>query len=163
MKPHSKKMKIRLALTPGLTLLGEGADRSALLFEPMNDDDMDIPGKLGIPDYEFRVVIGGTTVDYDLEKEDVNRKKHGYSLQSAIHLLERYIFPIGGVPPHAVSDAFVENGEVRHMHMSVDDNGKVVHMVTTMRPNETVRVISFRRASRAEREKFRELTGYAEQ
>jgi uncharacterized DUF497 family protein len=46
--------------------------------------------------------------------------------------------------------------------MSIDDNGKVVHMVTTMRPNETVRVISFRRASKEERQKFFELTGYAE-
>jgi uncharacterized DUF497 family protein len=128
----------------------------------MNDDEMDIPGKLGIPDHEFRVVIGGTTVDYDLEKEDANRKKHGYSLQSAVHLLERYILPIGGAPPHAVSDAFIENDELRHMHMSVDDSGKVVLMVTTMRPAETVRVISFRRASEDEREKFRELTGYTE-
>ena len=48
------------------------------------------------------------------------------------------------------------------MHMSVDDNGKVVFMVTTMRPNETVRVISFRRASDQERAKFQVLTGYVE-
>lgn len=121
-----------------------------------------IPRKLGIPDYEFRVVFGGTTLDYDLDKEDANRKKHGYSLLSGVHLLERLVFPIGGSPPHAVSDAFVENGEVRHMHLSVDDADKVVIMVTTMRPNETVRVISFRRASEQERLKFRELTGYVE-
>ncbi len=124
---------------------------------------MDIPGKLGIPDYEFRAVIGGTTVDYDLNKEDINRKKHGYSLQSAVHLLERYVLPLGGEPPHMVSDAFKEHGEVRHMHMSVDDSGKVVHMVTTMRPDETVRVISFRRASEEERKLFRELTAYTEE
>ncbi len=46
--------------------------------------------------------------------------------------------------------------------MSVDDSGKVVLMVTTMRPAETVRVISFRRASEDERKKFWELTGYTE-
>ena len=125
-------------------------------------EDMNIPAKLGIPDHEFRVVFGGTTVDYDLDKEDANRKSHGYSLQSAVHLLECLVLPIGGTPPHMVSDAFIENGEVRHMHMSVDDSGKVVFMVTTMRPNETVRAISFRRASEQEREKFRELTGYVE-
>jgi uncharacterized DUF497 family protein len=128
----------------------------------MNDDETDIPGKLGIRDHEFRVVIGGTTVDYDPEKENVNRKKHGYSLQSAVHLFERYILPIGGAPPHVVSDAFMENDEMRQMHMSVDDSGKVVLIVTTMRPAETVRVISFRRASEDERKKFWDLTGYTE-
>ena len=60
-----------------------------------------------------------------------------------------------------ISDAFKEKGEVRHMHMSVDDCGDVVLMVTTMRPDETVRVISFRRASEEERERFRQNTGYA--
>jgi uncharacterized DUF497 family protein len=128
----------------------------------MNDDETDIPGKLGIRDHEFKVVIGGTTVDYDPEKENVNRRKHGYSLQSAVHLFERYILPIGGAPPHVVSDAFMENDEMRQMHMSVDDSGKVVLIVTTMRPAETVRVISFRRASEDERKKFWDLTGYTE-
>jgi len=123
---------------------------------------MDFHEKLGVPEYEFRVIFGGTTVDYDPEKENSNRKKHGYSLESAVHLLECIVLPIEANKPHAVSDAFQENGETRHMHMSVDDSGKVVHMVTTMRPNETVRVISFRRASEEERQKFLELTGYAE-
>ncbi len=122
---------------------------------------------MGIPDYEFRLVFGGTTVDYDLDKEESNRKKHEYSLLSAVHLLERLILPFGTTAPHATSDAFLEklkNGteEVRHMHLSIDDSGKVVFMVTTMRPDEIVRVISFRRASEQERAKFRELTGYVE-
>lgn len=123
---------------------------------------MDFHEMLGIPEYEFRVILGGTTVGYDLAKEEINRKKHGYSLVSAVHLLERLILPLGIVQPHAVSDSFKENGEIRHMHMSVDDSGKVVHMVSTMRPNETCRVISFRRASEEERYKFTELTGYIE-
>ena len=53
--------------------------------------------------------------------------------------------------------------EVRHMHLSVDDSGKVVFMATTIQPDETVRVVSSRRASQQEREIFRELTGYVEQ
>ena len=125
-------------------------------------ENTNIPGKLGIPDYEFRVVFGGTTLDYDWDKEEANRKKHGYSLLSGVHLLERLLLPTGGSPPHAVSDAFVENGETRHMHLSVDDADKVVLMVTTMRSNEAVRVISFRGASEQERSKFQELTGYVE-
>jgi uncharacterized DUF497 family protein len=122
---------------------------------------MSIPMKLGIQDYEFRVVIGRTKIDYDQDKEDANRENHGYSLESAVHLLERFVLPLGNQPPYVVSDAFMENEEIRHMHMSVDDCGDVVLMVTTMRSDETVRVISFRRAHKGERQQFQELTGYA--
>jgi uncharacterized DUF497 family protein len=123
---------------------------------------MDILGKLGVQEYEFRLVFGRTRIDYDPQKEDLNRRKHGYSLESAVHLLERLMLPLGNQAPHVVSDAFMEHDEARHMHMSVDDDGKVVFMVTTMRENEMVRVISIRRADAAEREKFRDLTGYIE-
>lgn len=129
---------------------------------------MDIPAKLGIPNYEFRLVFGRTKIDYDPDKEDINRKKHGYSLESAVHLLERLLLepitlPLCKQTPYAITDAFEENGEVRHNHMSIDDCGYVVLMVTTMRPGETVRVISFHRVyEEDEREKFRKLTGYVE-
>jgi uncharacterized DUF497 family protein len=117
---------------------------------------MDIPNRLGIPDYEFRVVFGRTKIDYDISKEELNRKKHGYSLESAVHLLRRIILPLGGEPPHIVSDAFIENGEVRHNHLTLDDSGEVVLMVTTMRPDETVRIISFRRANKNEIKTYQE-------
>ena len=91
-----------------------------------------------------------------------NRVKHGYSLQSAASLLERYIFPTGSKDPFATSDGYLERGEVRHMHMSIDDSGKVVLMVTTMRPDEIVRILSFRRADTNERDKFFQLTGFRE-
>ena len=122
----------------------------------------DVPAKLGIPEWEFRVVFGSTKIDYDSTKEDVNRAKHGYSLASAVQQLERMVLPLGDPSPCMTSDAFIEGDEVRHMHMGVDDRGKVIQMVTTMRPNETVRIISFRRASLEERECFRTITGYVE-
>lgn len=122
---------------------------------------MDIPDKLRIPSYEFRLVFGRTRIDYDRDKEASNRREHGCSLESAVHLLERLLLPIGENAPYAVSDPFTKNGEVRHMHMSVDDADEVVFMVTTMREDETVRVISFRRAHETERKRFRELTGYS--
>ncbi len=122
----------------------------------------DIPNKLGIPDWEFRVIIGTTKIDYDPDKEQLNRKKHGYSLESAIEQLEYLIFPVGKPRPYMVSDGFEEGGEVRHMHMGIDDTGMVVLFVTTMRLNETVRIISYRRASSEDRETFFQHTGYRE-
>ncbi|MEG2802635.1 BrnT family toxin [Stenotrophomonas sp.] len=120
-----------------------------------------IPENMGLPNWEFRVVVGRTRIDYDTDKEYGNREKHGYSLESAVTLLESTLLPIGA-PPFITSDGFMEAGEVRHMHMAVDDCGKVVLMVTTMRRDETVRVISFRRASAQEREQFHSITGFLE-
>lgn len=123
---------------------------------------MDIPVKLGIPGYEFRLVFGQTRIDYDPTKEDANRKKHGYSLESAVYFLEGLLLPTATPRPHVVSDAFFENQEIRHMHMVVDDSGNVLVMVTTMRPDETVRVISLRKAHSDERREFKRLTGYVQ-
>lgn len=120
----------------------------------------DVPARMGIPPWQFRLVLGTTQIDFDPTKEEANRRKHRYSLESAVHLLERVVFPFGDSAPFATSDGFMEGGEVRHMHLGVDDAGHVVHMVTTMRSPETVRVISFRRASREERERFETETGY---
>lgn len=122
----------------------------------------DIQRKLGVPDWEFRVVFGRTKIDYDPNKESRNRKEHGYSPESGAHHLERLIFTFGAPAPYMTSDAFVHDNEVRHMHMAIDDSGKVVLMVTTMRPDETVRLVSYRRASRHERECFRSMTRYQE-
>jgi uncharacterized DUF497 family protein len=125
----------------------------------MNEDE--IIDKLGIRRFDFRLIIGRTSIDYDRDKEDENRKKHGYSLESAVFLLERVLLQHYS-KPFITSDPFKENNEIRHMHMGVDDSDYVVLMVTTMRPNETVRVISFRRASEKERTIFFEQTGYNE-
>jgi uncharacterized DUF497 family protein len=64
--------------------------------------------------------------------------------------------------PFAHSDGFYEHEEVRHMHLCVDDDRKVLMMVTTMRDDEVVRVISIRRADENERANFQMLTDYAE-
>ena len=44
------------------------------------------------------------------------------------------------------------------MHMTLDDGKNVVLMVTTMRPGEVVRVISYRRACDSERLQYYWLT-----
>ena len=109
---------------------------------------------------DFRVVIGSSTIDYDPDKEDENRAKHRYSLASAIDIFEKLLLPLPS-PPICTRDASTQS-ERRHEHLAVDSDGKVVFIVTTMRPDETIRVISFRRASQEERELFAQGTGYVE-
>jgi uncharacterized DUF497 family protein len=109
---------------------------------------------------DFRLVIGSTQVDYDQSKEEANRKKHGYSLESAMHFFTRLLLPVPQ-PPFITRDTSTAE-ERRHEHMTVDDQGKVVFLVTTMRANETVRVISLRRAHPDERNAFMVLTGFKE-
>ena len=120
---------------------------------------MDIREKLGIDKTDFRLVFGHSKIDYDHQKEETNRKKHGYSLESAVYLLERWLLPVQSAP-FITSDPIKNGGEIRHQHMGVDDGDNVVFIVTIMRPDETVRVISFRRASEEERKIFEEHTGY---
>lgn len=109
----------------------------------MNDDaPIEGPWK----DTDFRLIIGRTRIDYDGTKEEANRKRHGYSLESAVHFLEGMLLPLGR-PPVATSDPIKCDGETRHQHMTLDTEQHVVFFVTTMRPDETVRVISMRRAS----------------
>jgi uncharacterized DUF497 family protein len=115
---------------------------------------------LGVPEWECRAVFGTTRLDYDPDKEETNRRKQHYSLESAVQQVERILF--FRRPRPIVSPGFMEHGEVRHMHLGVDDDGKVVMFVTTMRPNETIRVISFRRAHPEERAAYHAYTGYSE-
>lgn len=110
---------------------------------------MNIPEKLGISDQDFRVVIGRTRIEYDPDKEEGNRNKHGYSLASAVYLLEKLLIQSSGSRPHLVKES-PRSGEMRHEHLTFDDSQNIVQMVTTMRPNETVRVISFRPANERE-------------
>lgn len=109
---------------------------------------------------EFRVVIGGSTIDYDQNKEDENRAKHKYSLASAIDIFEKLVLPIPSTPI-CTRDASTQL-EKRHEHLAVDSDGKVVFIVTTMREIETIRIISLRRASEEERDIFAQSTGYIE-
>jgi uncharacterized DUF497 family protein len=129
------------------------------IMPPDMKDEMDISKLLGIKETDFRLVIGTSRIDYDVEKEEINRKKHGYSLESAVYMLKQWLLPLGGPPP--ISKGPIEvNGEIRHLHMGIDNENNVVFIVTTMRPNETVRVISFRRASEEESEIYYQITGY---
>ena len=107
---------------------------------------------------DFRLVFGSSKIDYDHNKEARNRKDHEYSLESAVYLLEHLMLPINP-RPFITRDASTTE-ERRHEHMTIDDSGHIVFMVTTMRAKETIRVISLRRAHENEREVFIYYTGY---
>ena len=109
---------------------------------------------------DFRLIFGTTKVNYDADKEDYNRTKHKYSLESAVDFLEHCI-SFTNTRPHIFRDTFTTS-ERRHEHMTVDSEGNVVFFVTTMRDDETVRVISLRRAHPDERKVFALFTGYEE-
>lgn len=117
--------------------------------------------QLGVKESDFRLIFGRSKIDYDPKKDESNRKKHGFSLESAVHLLQRWLLPSSS-PQSIINDSKFVAGEIRHEHMGVDHEGKIVFMVTTMRPDETVRVISFRRANREEREIYFKCTGFNE-
>jgi uncharacterized DUF497 family protein len=116
----------------------------------------DIAAKLGIPEWEFRIIPGCTKIEYDHDKNDKNRTIHKIDLESGANLLAKCVF---GARKMITSDGFVENDEIRHMHLVKDDDGRIVLIVTTMRPNETIRIISIRAASHQEKENFLGLTG----
>lgn len=128
----------------------------------MSDEPANFSSNLNIPEHEFRLVFGRSKIEFDPNKEQKNRDKHNYSLESAVWLLEQILLPIGNNRPHLISDSFLKNEEVRQQHMCVDDSGYVVFFVTTMRGDEAVRVISMRRAHEDERVVFQEITGYVE-
>ena len=109
---------------------------------------------------DFRVVIGGSAIDYDPDKEDENRAKHKYSLASAVDIFEKLLLPVPSAPI-CTRNASTQP-EQRHEHLAVDSDGKVVFIVTTMRQDETIRIISLRRASSEERDYFTQATGYTE-
>jgi uncharacterized DUF497 family protein len=106
-------------------------------------------------DTDFRLIIGSTGIEYDPTKEEANKRKHGYSLERATSIFERYMLPLGSLALF-INEPIERNGEIRHNHLTLYER-KVVFIVTTMRPGEKVRVISFRRASTKEIKIYIEL------
>ena len=88
-KKQEERYDARMAHNKDLTA-------SARLHYLENDEThhpakMDYPAKLGIKTEDFRLIPGSTRIDYDQNKEMTNRKKHGYSLQSAVDLLQKVL------------------------------------------------------------------------
>jgi uncharacterized DUF497 family protein len=125
------------------------------LFKEHSDESF--AARLGIKEHQFRLIIGTTRIDYDQNKEQINRKKHGYSLASAAYLLQRFLLPIPQSPlPRG--GPFKRNCEYRYELMALDDDGHtVLFLVVTMRPTEIVRIISCRKACEPETEIYKQI------
>lgn len=87
---------------------------------------------------------------FDEIKEEKNRKNHKYSLSCAADIFEEILL----LQPNKmiISDPFEEKGEIRHMHLAEYQN-RIVLFVTTMRDDETIRIISMHDAD----EKYQEI------
>jgi len=97
--------------------------------------------------FDFKLIVGVTGIEFDKNKEKKNIEKHGYSFDDAANALNNVLFLC---TPMVSRDPIICNGEIRQAHM-MEYRGNIVHISTTMRKNESVRIISMRRANQKER------------
>jgi len=100
---------------------------------------------------DFRIIPGCTKIDFDQAKEEINRKCHKYSLTCAVDILEA---SVTFQQAFITIERIMQDGEVRHVHLAKYQD-RIVHFVTTVRENETIRAISMRDAHRKEREIYK--------
>jgi uncharacterized DUF497 family protein len=112
----------------------------------------DFHERLDLNDYDFRIIFGRSGIEYDPNKSKRNIQIHGYSLEEAVQLFTSALL----FQTQLVStDPYIRNGEIRQSHMAVYRN-RIIHISTTMRPGESIRIISMRPASKKERKIFEE-------
>ena len=82
--------------------------------------------------------------EWDIQKAETNRRKHGVDLVDAVSVLE---------DPSALTLEDEREAEERFVTMGMDSLGRVLVVVYTWR-GECVRLISARRATRSERRQY---------
>jgi len=96
-------------------------------------------------DYMF--VLGTTEIEFDPDKDELNRTKHKYSLSCAADIIESYM--IGRIAC-IFSDEYADEGvhDEPRFQILAEYEGKVVQVVCTWRnEGKTVRIISMHRAN----------------
>jgi uncharacterized DUF497 family protein len=85
--------------------------------------------------------------EWDNAKEAQNRRKHGVNFADAIAALE---------DPNRIEDidAQLEYGEERIGVTGMAAHGKVLFVITTLRGENTCRIISARKATRHEQDRY---------
>jgi uncharacterized DUF497 family protein len=92
----------------------------------------------------------GIQIVFDPDKDEINLKKHRYSLACAGDIISSLLFLQN--PKIIFSDGYIEKGEVRCMAMALYQD-RVVLFVFTMEDDD-MRLISFRDASDKEEAHF---------
>ena len=85
----------------------------------------------------------GMQVAFDDYKDEINRKKHKFSLNCAQDIVDSII--LFGKDHYIMSDGYIENEEQRYM-MLTEYRDDIVLIAFTWR-NGTMRAISFRKAN----------------
>lgn len=98
------------------------------------------------------VLTIGMGYEFDPAKDEINRIKHGYGLESGEDLLRRLTFPLGRGPPVVgLAQPDRIDNESRYRILTLDHESHLVDFVFTVRgkigDNYRLRAISYRRAS----------------
>jgi len=86
--------------------------------------------------------------EWDRSKADTNRRKHGVTLEEAASVFFDPLAVSGSDPDHSVD-------EFRYVTFGYSSNGRLLVVVHTVR-SDSIRIISARRATRAERKIYEE-------
>ena len=87
-------------------------------------------------------------IEWDLKKAKSNLKKHGVSFEEAATALSDPMAATGIDPDHSIT-------EDRYITFCVSERGRLV-VVSHTEEDETIRIISARKASKGERELYEE-------
>jgi hypothetical protein len=87
-------------------------------------------------------------IEWDPEKAKSNLKKHGISFEEAATALSDPMAATGADPDHSIS-------EERYVTFGVSEKGRLV-VVSHTEKDETIRIISARKASKGEKELYEE-------
>ena len=87
-------------------------------------------------------------IEWDPKKAKSNLKKHGVSFEEAATALNDPMAATGADPDHSIT-------EDRYVTFGVSEKGRLV-VVSHTEKDETIRIISARKASKGERELYEE-------
>lgn len=87
-------------------------------------------------------------IEWDPRKAKSNLKKHGVSFEEAATALSDLMAATGADPDHSIT-------EDRYVTFGVSEKGRLV-VVSHTEKDETIRIISARKASKGERELYEE-------
>jgi uncharacterized protein len=87
-------------------------------------------------------------IEWDPEKAKANLKKHGISFEEAATALSDPMAATGADPDHSIT-------EERFVTFGVSEKGRLV-VVSHTEKDQTIRIISARKASKGERELYEE-------